>query len=305
MKMMALLFILSLPAAAPAPRDDDVDKLRKEVAELRAALEEEKVLRRELVRQLKQLQERVARLREKLGEEEAPSPPPPPPPPPEGPPEEPTVAEIRVAEGYYDEARRMVELERYDEAVKAFDKALEILPEDRNLLYQRGSALMELGRKDEGLRDLSRVEATYEEALGENPDHPGILYSLGILRNRMEKYDEAIRDFDRVIDLGERHWEVYFGRAFSYFYKEEYEQAIEDFLESTEVHPAHPENSTSFYNIACAYALMGDKDRALRYLKRSVEKGFDDFEHMQEDEDLKILRGDPRFEDMLHHGREI
>jgi len=49
------------------------------------------------------------------------------------------------------------------------------------------------------------------------------------------------------------------------------------------------------YNIACAYALKGEKDQALTALERAVTEGMNDPRGLQEDPDLASLRDDARF----------
>jgi acetyl esterase/lipase len=53
------------------------------------------------------------------------------------------------------------------------------------------------------------------------------------------------------------------------------------------------------YNIACGYALTGNKDKALDWLGRAVDAGFQDRQLMTTDSDLESLRGDPRFDALV------
>lgn len=53
------------------------------------------------------------------------------------------------------------------------------------------------------------------------------------------------------------------------------------------------------YNIACGYALAGSKDKALEFLGRALDAGFQDRQLMTTDTDLESLRGDPRFEALV------
>jgi tetratricopeptide (TPR) repeat protein len=53
--------------------------------------------------------------------------------------------------------------------------------------------------------------------------------------------------------------------------------------------------ASAMYNLACAYALKGDSSSALDWLEKSVNAGFDEPDHLVEDEDLASLRGQPRF----------
>lgn len=60
-----------------------------------------------------------------------------------------------------------------------------------------------------------------------------------------------------------------------------------------------PKNSTSAYNLACAWTLQDDAARAFEWLARASEWGFGDMgqniAHAQRDPDLARLRDDPRF----------
>ena len=56
-----------------------------------------------------------------------------------------------------------------------------------------------------------------------------------------------------------------------------------------------PDRADLLYDLACSYALLGRKDEAFTALHRSIELGFDDREHVEEDPDLASLRTDPRW----------
>jgi len=53
--------------------------------------------------------------------------------------------------------------------------------------------------------------------------------------------------------------------------------------------------ASSFYNLACVYALHGDKDDAFVALLAAKRAGFADRDQMSKDPDLASLRGDKRF----------
>ena len=54
-------------------------------------------------------------------------------------------------------------------------------------------------------------------------------------------------------------------------------------------------NAFVCYNAACCFALAGSKDTAFYYLERSIEGGWSDVDHMQQDSDLASLHPDPRW----------
>ena len=60
-----------------------------------------------------------------------------------------------------------------------------------------------------------------------------------------------------------------------------------------------PHDATVFYNLACSYSLIGELDEAFSALKKSIELGYDDVQHMNNDPDLRNVRADDRYEEIL------
>ena len=58
-----------------------------------------------------------------------------------------------------------------------------------------------------------------------------------------------------------------------------------------------PADPRARYNLACACALAGRDDEALRALRAAYELGFDDLNLVRQDSDLDSVRGDPRFKE--------
>ena len=52
----------------------------------------------------------------------------------------------------------------------------------------------------------------------------------------------------------------------------------------------NPEDELTHYNLACACSLAGKPEKALEALEKSVEAGFNDPDHMENDEDLDPIR---------------
>ena len=57
--------------------------------------------------------------------------------------------------------------------------------------------------------------------------------------------------------------------------------------------------ATAWYNAACSAGLKQDKEKALEYLEKSMNAGWQHREHARMDDDLALLRDDPRFEALL------
>jgi predicted Zn-dependent protease len=62
---------------------------------------------------------------------------------------------------------------------------------------------------------------------------------------------------------------------------------------------AMPDNSRVWYNLACAYALGGDKRRAIEALNNAVRKGFSNSNELENNRQLDSIRGEPGFKKIL------
>jgi HEAT repeat protein len=51
-----------------------------------------------------------------------------------------------------------------------------------------------------------------------------------------------------------------------------------------------PRHNVAAYNLACARSLLGEKDAAIDALRKSIELGFRDWRHMEQDDDLDNIR---------------
>ena len=70
------------------------------------------------------------------------------------------------------------------------------------------------------------------------------------------------------------------------------------------------DDNGTFYDAACLYSIMGNKDKALSYLRKSLEKGYRRFAHIKRDRDLNNIRNTPEFKALINeyeqkHQQEI
>lgn len=60
-----------------------------------------------------------------------------------------------------------------------------------------------------------------------------------------------------------------------------------------------PRDCVVRYNLACSYALTGQKPEAIEALRRAIEDGYDDLHYLEVDRDLETLRDEPEYRQLL------
>jgi Tetratricopeptide repeat len=95
------------------------------------------------------------------------------------------------------------------------------------------------------------------------------------------------------IKVDPEYAEGFLGVGVTYFMRDRYEEALDWYKQALEVNPGLGD---AYYNIACVYALRGDKPQALRYLRIALLNGYVQLQTLQSDPDLKGLAGDETFE---------
>lgn len=103
-----------------------------------------------------------------------------------------------------------------------------------------------------------------------------------------KNYARAIENYKKVIELG--------GSSPASLYNGN-NPAIVTSEKTGELFISSPAGAS--YNIACSYALLGDKEQALKWLEKSIDMGFPDLSHVQTDADLKALHDDLRFKELV------
>ena len=157
--------------------------------------------------------------------------------------------------------RGVVELyrEHYDRAYEIFNTT----PHDQNpslWAFQMATALFRLGREREATAMIDQFLHDYPK------DQGGVGTSVrAMMLAKAGRRSEAQAAIDRAVSLG---------RNFGHFH-----------------HTA--------YNIASAYALLGDRDRAIQYLQNAADDGFPCYPLFTTDAQLDGLRNDPRFTTLM------
>jgi tetratricopeptide (TPR) repeat protein len=189
--------------------------------------------------------------------------------------------------------------QEYLAAIDAYRQA----PMDAVTLNKIGMAYHHLFALDEARKD-------YQKALLIRPNYPEAINNLGAAEFAQGKYKEAIRLYRRAFKLMPHSAVIAANLGTAYFAHSKYKDGLEAYqtafaLDPTVFDPNSPQvipgasnphdRARQDYCIAELFAQAGDKDRALEYLRKALNDGFDDRNRILEDTDFAQLRKTPEF----------
>lgn len=150
------------------------------------------------------------------------------------------------------------------------------------------------------MRDYKGALDDYSKAIELAPDH----YSFYSRRASMQKLvgnaDMAKSDMQKYLDMDENA--EY--KSSSYYYLGDNEKAKQELQE--ELKNSNMKNlSEDYYNTACIYSLMGEKQNAIDYLNKSVDAYYRNVEHLMVDSDLDNLRDLKEYKELVERLKKL
>jgi tetratricopeptide (TPR) repeat protein len=123
-------------------------------------------------------------------------------------------------------------MERYEKALKDFDCAIELNPKLDWAIARRGDTYKLMKRYSEALKD-------YNRAIELNPKLDWAIASRGETYRLMQRYSEALKDFDCAIELNPKlDWAIA-QRGYTYRLMQRYSEALKDFDCAIELDPKY------------------------------------------------------------------
>jgi tetratricopeptide (TPR) repeat protein len=201
------------------------------------------------------------------------------------PPWQPSPARAVVAALYANEPQR---------AVEVLGNWLKENPNDAGGQAQYGRMLLQLRRFDE-------ATAAYEKAQTLGSNDPGIFAGLGQIKLGQRQYEQAIPLLTRAIEAGMRNSLTYGQLAYAQIHAGHNAAAIKSYEKAFEVGipPGANTRGVAYFNMACAYTRLEQKDKAFEALANAITAGFTERNAYETDDDLKPLRGETRFQELL------
>ena len=162
-------------------------------------------------------------------------------------------------------ALTLYSLDRYDAAISAYDRAIEIAPDDVWLWNNRGEAYTKLQKADQAIFDFQQAIAlapaksfvpwnnlgklhyqqqeyaqaieAYEQALTVKPDYLPALIGLGNTLKSSREYDLAADAYNEALEINPEYYEAWFGKGSVAEYLGQYQSAQEYYQRASELNP--------------------------------------------------------------------
>lgn len=155
-------------------------------------------------------------------------------------------------------------LNRYEQAIQNFDKAVELKPNDAYAYTGRGFAYSNLKQYERAIQD-------YSKAIELNPNDALAYNNRGLTYLHLGQYERSIPDFDKAIELNPNMAVAYNNRALANFYMGNFNQTIADADKATEL---DPKLGTAYYIRGLAYQKLGDNAKAQAEFDKAKQLGY-------------------------------
>ncbi len=171
----------------------------------------------------------------------------------------------------------------YREAVDAYREALDGQPRNARLYNKLGISFhhqLMFGEAKRSYEQASRLDEKYAQAVN----------NLGTIHYAERNYKKAQKAYEKALKITPNSASIYSNLGTAFFARRKYEKASDAYLQALQLDPDVFEHRNELgtllqersvedlgkyhYFMAEAYAKIGVFDRALLYLRRSIEEGF-------------------------------
>jgi len=142
------------------------------------------------------------------------------------------------------------------------------------------------------------------QSLPHNDESAFIVFYRGFGEYYKENWTQAATDFDRAFELDHSMPQTQVGKALSFGIGHQAKQGLE-ILQATEsrIKDRGVGDPEAIYKVGQAFAVLGDRDSAVRVLRYSIENGFFAYPYLVRDPLLNSVRKEKEFDPLMDMAR--
>ena len=163
---------------------------------------------------------------------------------------------------YFRQGYMMYELKRYQEAIVAYNKAIQLKPDFATAYNNRGIAKSDLGQ-------LSAAISDYDKAIQLKPDYATAYYNRGNAKSALGEHFAAISDYDKAIQLKPDYATAYNNRGIAKSNLGEHSAAISDY---DKVIQLKPDYADAYNGRGVAKHLLGEHIAAISDYDKAIQR---------------------------------
>ena len=146
-----------------------------------------------------------------------------------------------------------------EEALKIYDKALQINENSAETHFNKGSILHRIGNNNE-------ARISYEKAISLKADFLNAYFNLGLVCQNLQSYKKAIENYQKAIEIKSDFHEAIGAMGTAYQSQGELDEAIEHYKKALSIQP----DARNYFNLAAGLRNKGSLDEAIENFEKSL-----------------------------------
>jgi len=178
-------------------------------------------------------------------------------------------------------ADALAEAGRFEEAIRAYDRSLEIIPDHGVFFFRKAKALLQWGKRDEAMRAFERA-IQYEPRLSDAADQLSRIYSA------MGRWDDALPWALKAVGIQPGWAPYHFNLGYVLQKQGKLREAQRQYREAARINPAEP---SYVFNLGLIARDTGDFENAAAHFQKAVELSPDNEKYWMSLADALLKKG--------------
>lgn len=193
------------------------------------------------------------------------------------------------------------------ESIEKYKKASELDPKNSSIFNIWGMALQNLARNENSEILFKESIERFKKASELDSKNASIFYNWGVglsglakLKNSEDLFRESLEKYKKSSELDPKNPRTFYNWGYSLIRLGQLLSDDKYLRKALEITQKGYELGGNPYNMSCIYALLNDKENALKYLKETLDSNFITLEEIYKDDDWNIFKSDNDFLNLIN-----